>query len=80
MAGWDGRWQARRLPHKENEIPAARRLPARAELSGRLIRLEALGTQHASAARVVLGNGPDYHFTLKTKLSNHPGGDVSLGF
>jgi hypothetical protein len=52
-------------PHKENEIRAARRLPAPADLSGQLTRPEALHTQHASAARMVLGSGTDYLFHLK---------------
>lgn len=50
---------------KENEIPAARRLLARAELAGKLISLDALHTQHQTAAQVVLGSGADYLFTIK---------------
>ena len=52
-------------PKKENEIPAARRLLARLSLSGRLISLDALHTQHETAAQIVLGNGADYLLTLK---------------
>ena len=52
-------------PKKENEIPAARRLLARLSLAGRLISLDALHTQHATAAQIVLGNGADYLLTLK---------------
>lgn len=52
-------------PKKENEIPAARRLLERLSLSGRLVSLDALHTQHATAAQIVLGNGADYLFTLK---------------
>jgi hypothetical protein len=50
---------------KENEIPAARRLLARADLAGKLISLDALHTQHQTAAQIVLGCGADYLFTLK---------------
>jgi hypothetical protein len=50
---------------KENEIPAARRLLARTDLAGQLISLDALHTQHQTAAQVVLGCGADYLFTLK---------------
>jgi hypothetical protein len=50
---------------KENEIPAARRLLARAELAGKLISLDALHTQHQTAAQIILGCGADYLFTLK---------------
>lgn len=52
-------------PKKENEIPAARRLLARANLVDRLISLDALHTQHQTAAQIVLGNGADYLFTLR---------------
>jgi hypothetical protein len=52
-------------PKKENEIPAARRLLERAPLAGRLISLDALHTQHQTAAQIVLGCGADYLFTLK---------------
>jgi hypothetical protein len=52
-------------PKKENEIPAARRLLARLSLAGRLVSLDALHTQHATAAQIVLGNGADYLLTLK---------------
>jgi len=52
-------------PKKENEIPAARRLLKRAQLAGRLISLDALHTQHQTAAQIVLGCGADYLFTLK---------------
>jgi Domain of unknown function (DUF4338)/DDE_Tnp_1-associated len=52
-------------PKKENEIPAARRLLARAQVVGRLISLDALHTQHQTAAQIVLENGADYLFTLK---------------
>jgi hypothetical protein len=52
-------------PKKENEIPAARRLLARAPLVGRLVSLDALHTQHETAAQIVLGSGADYLFTLK---------------
>lgn len=52
-------------PKKENEIPTARRLLARLSLDGRLVSLDALHTQHQTAAQLVLGNGADYLFTLK---------------
>lgn len=50
---------------KENEIPAARRLLERLSLEDRLVSLDALHTQHQTAAQLVLGNGADYLFTLK---------------
>ncbi len=50
---------------KENEIPAARRLLARADLADKLVSLDALHTQHQTAAEIVLGCGADYLFTLK---------------
>ena len=50
---------------KENEIPAARRLLARADLVGKLISLDAIHSQHQTAAQIVLGCGADYLFTLK---------------
>jgi hypothetical protein len=50
---------------KENEIPAARRLRARWSLAERRVSLDALHTQHQTAAQLVLGNGADYRFTLK---------------
>jgi hypothetical protein len=56
-------------PKKENEIPAARRLLARAQLVGRLVSLDALHTQHETAAQTVLGCGADYLFTLKDNQS-----------
>lgn len=52
-------------PKKENEIPAARRLLARANLVGCLVSLDAMHTQHETAAQIVLGSGADYLFTLR---------------
>ena len=49
----------------ENEIPAARRLLARLALAGRLVSLDAMHTQHQTAAQVVLEAGADYLLTLK---------------
>jgi hypothetical protein len=49
----------------ENEIPAARRLLGRLEVAGRLISLDAMHTQHQTAAQVVLDAGADYLLTLK---------------
>jgi hypothetical protein len=49
----------------ENEIPAARRLLSRLDLAGRLISLDAMHTQHQTAAQVVLEAGADYLLTLK---------------
>lgn len=49
----------------ENEIPAARRLLSRLDLAGRLISLDAMHTQHQTAAQVVLDTGADYLLTLK---------------
>jgi hypothetical protein len=50
---------------KENEIPAARRLLARAHLAGQLVAADALHTQHQTDAQIVLGCGADYLFTIK---------------
>ena len=52
-------------PKKENEIPAARRLLARTNLRGRLVSLDAMHTQHQTAAQIVLDAGADYLLTLK---------------
>lgn len=52
-------------PKKENEIPAARRLLARANLVGRLVSLDAMHTQHETAAQIVLHSGADFLFTLR---------------
>ncbi len=49
----------------ENEIPAARRLLSRIDLAGRLVSLDAMHTQHQTAAQVVLESGADYLLTLK---------------
>jgi hypothetical protein len=49
----------------ENEIPAARRLLWRLNVAGRLISLDAMHTQHQTAAQVVLEAGADYLLTLK---------------
>jgi hypothetical protein len=50
---------------KENEIPAARRLLARIPITGRLVSLDALHTQHQTASQVLLEAGADYLLTLK---------------
>jgi hypothetical protein len=50
---------------KENEIPAARRLLDRLSLEDRLVSLDALHTQHQTAAQLVPGNGAACLFTLK---------------
>jgi hypothetical protein len=50
---------------KENEIPAARRLLARAPVSGRLVSLDAMHTQHQTAGQIVMEAGADYLLTLK---------------
>jgi len=49
----------------ENEIPAARRLLSRMDLAGRLVSLDAMHTQHQTAAQVILEAGADYLLTLK---------------
>ena len=49
----------------ENEIPAVRRLLERIDLAGRLVSLDAMHTQHATAAQLVLDKGADYLLTLK---------------
>ncbi len=50
---------------KENEIPAARRLLARIPIQGRLVSLDAMHTQHQTAAQIVIAAGADYLLTLK---------------
>jgi hypothetical protein len=50
---------------KENEIPAARRLLARIPITGRLVSLDAMHTQHQTAGQVVIDAGADYLLTLK---------------
>ncbi|HWT82517.1 MAG TPA: transposase family protein, partial [Candidatus Methylomirabilis sp.] len=50
---------------KENEIPAARRLLARIPITGRLVSLDAMHTQHQTAGQIVLEAGADYLLTLK---------------
>jgi hypothetical protein len=50
---------------KENEIPAARRLLARIPITGRLVSLDALHTQHQTAGQIVIEAGADYLLTLK---------------
>jgi hypothetical protein len=52
-------------PKKENEIPAARRLLARIPITGRLVSLDAMHTQHQTAGQIVLDAGADYLLTLK---------------
>jgi predicted transposase YbfD/YdcC len=51
-------------PKKENEIPAARRLLARISITGRLVSLDAMHTQHQTAGQIVLDAGADYLLTL----------------
>lgn len=50
---------------KENEIPAARRLLARIPITGRLVSLDAMHTQHQTADQIVIEAGADYLLTLK---------------
>jgi hypothetical protein len=50
---------------KENEIPAARRLLARIAITGRLVSLDAMHTQHQTAGPIVIEAGADYLLTLK---------------
>jgi len=50
---------------KENEIPAARRLLARISITGRLVSLDAMHTQHQTASQIVLEADADYLLTLK---------------
>jgi hypothetical protein len=52
-------------PKKENEIPAARRLLARIPITGRLVSLDAMHTQHQTAGQIVIEAGADYLLTLK---------------
>ena len=53
------------MEDKSNEIPAARRLLARLELTGRMVALDALHTQHETARAIVQEGGGDYLFTVK---------------
>jgi hypothetical protein len=53
----------------ENEIPAVRRLLSRTELAGRLVSLDAMHTQHQTAAQIVLEAGADFLLTLKDNQS-----------
>ncbi len=50
---------------KENEIPAARRLLARIPITGRLVSLDAMHTQHQTAGQILIEAGADYLLTLK---------------
>ena len=50
---------------KENEIPAARRLLARIPVTGRLVSLDAMHTQHQTAGQIVIEAGADYLLTLR---------------
>ena len=58
------------VAEKTNEIPAARDLFPRLELTGRLVSLDALHTQTHTARELVLEHGADYLFTVK---GNQPG-------
>ena len=51
---------------KSNEIPAARELIDRLDLTGRLVGLDALHTQQETAIKLVLEAGADYQFTVKS--------------
>lgn len=55
---------------KSNEIPAARKLLKRIDLSGKIVVFDALHTQHETAREVVFEGGGDYVFTVK---DNQPG-------
>jgi hypothetical protein len=66
-----GRWMGTvRTPDKTNEITAARtlleRLNERADLSGKVVLLDALHTNEETARLVVQELGADYLFTVKT--------------
>ncbi len=54
------------VAEKTNEIPAARQFSARLELTGRLVSLDALHTQAATARAIVMEHGGDYLLTVKT--------------
>ena len=56
---------SRTTAKKENEIPAARRLLARLPITGRLVSLDAMHTQHQTAGQIVIEAGADYLLTLK---------------
>jgi hypothetical protein len=58
------------VAEKTNEIPAARTLCARLDLTGRLVSLDALHTQAETARAIVLEHGGDYVLTVK---GNQPG-------
>ena len=73
---WPQRGQRRHLAHpvflgsqmvaeKTNQIPAARALCERLDLTGRLVSLDAMHTQDATARAIVMGHGGDCILTVK---------------
>lgn len=61
-----GRWMGtERTECKSNEIPAARTLASRLELTGKVVVADALHTQVETAALLVQEKGADYCFTVK---------------
>lgn len=61
-----GRWMGtERTDSKSNEIPAARTLVDRLELSGKILVADALHTQTDTADTILLEKGGDYCFTVK---------------
>ena len=69
MRGWN-QIVVDQVAEKTNEIPAARTLCARLDLTGRLVSLDALHTQAETARAIVLEHGGDYVLTVK---GNQPG-------
>jgi hypothetical protein len=53
------------VAEKTNELPAARALLDRLDLTGRLVSLDALHTQDATARAIVLEHGGDFLLTVK---------------
>ena len=58
------------VAEKTNEIPAARALLDRLDLTGRLVSLDALHTQDATARAIVLEHGGDFLLTVKGNQPN----------
>ena len=53
------------VAEKTNQIPAARALCERLDLTGRLVSLDAMHTQDATARAIVMGHGGDCILTVK---------------
>jgi Domain of unknown function (DUF4338)/Transposase DDE domain/DDE_Tnp_1-associated len=55
---------------KSNEIPAARRLLDKIDVTGKTVVADALHTQHETARQIVFDGGGDYVFTVKDNQKN----------